>query len=232
MTNWLAETIFGIMFGAALLLGETPLGRPLKWAETFYHEMSHGLICLLTGGRIRKLEIEWNGAGCCTTVGGWRVPTLLAGYLGASLWGGVLYIVGWLLGTHGATLWLKVEVAVLAFVTLFWVRNFTTLIIMLFIGGTYGLAIAMPETQWLPFILQFIGIYVMLNAIRAPLYLIDGRHVGDGAMLADIFHILPEGFWIFLWFTFALFMLGVCMVMTLPHLAWIGPYVPVLKSLL
>jgi hypothetical protein len=220
-----ADVVFGGMVVLALLLSKSPFGWPLKWAETFYHELSHGIVCLLTWGRVKKIELEFNGAGCCTTSGGWRVPTLLAGYTGAALWGGMLYMGGWLLGAHGATLWLKIELAVIAFVFVVWARDWRTWLILMAIGGTYAWAIWGPESRWLPYFLQFVGVYVMLNAIRAPLFLIDGQHVGDGAALADIFRILPEGVWIALWWAFALAVMLACMVMTLPHFATLAAMV-------
>ncbi|NBV54813.1 MAG: hypothetical protein EBR79_03775, partial [Proteobacteria bacterium] len=112
--------IFLTMLIVAMALSKSPLGWPLKWAETFYHELSHGLACILTGGRVRRIELNLNGSGVCTTQGGWRLPILLAGYTGAALWGGVLYCAGWYLGVtngaHGATLWMKAELAVLVIV--------------------------------------------------------------------------------------------------------------------
>lgn len=227
---WWAEALFGMMVLAGLVLSKSFLGWPLKWAETFYHEISHGIICVLTGGRIHQIELEFNGAGCCRTKGGWRVPTLLAGYLGASLWGAALYMGGWLLGDSGVTMWLKLELGVLGVVFLLWARDWRTWVILLFIAGAYGLAITKVSHVYLPLFLQFAGIYIMLNAVRAPLFLIDGQHVGDGADLANILYI-PEGIWILLWLVFALMMMGLCMVLTLPQIhdfsapyiqAWLG----------
>lgn len=218
------EVVFATMVAVALALSKSRLGWPLKWAETFYHEFSHGMVCVLTGGKIQKIELKFNGAGCCTTRGGWRIPILLAGYMGASLWGGALYMIGWLLSGPGGVAWVRVELAILAVVFLFWVRDWRTVVIMLILAGIYASAMLMPDSKWLPLLLQFMGIYVMLNAIRAPLFLIDGQHVGDGAALADIFKILPEGFWIVLWWVFALLVMFTCMILTLPDFArWMRP---------
>lgn len=220
LSGFSADTIDDLIFAAMVMLGlglsHTRVGKPLAWAETFYHELSHGIICILTGGKIDHITLSFNGAGCCYTRGGWRIPTLLAGYAGSALWGGVLFMAGWLLGDHGATTWLKVELGVMAFVLVVWARDWRTWVILLTLGGFYGAAVLIRDVHYMPLILQFMGIYVLLNAIRAPLFLIDGQHVGDGAMLADIFHILPEGIWIALWFAFALLVMGVCMYLTLP----------------
>jgi len=52
------------------------------------------------------------------------------------------------------------------------------------------------------FFIQLVGIFVLLDAIRSPLYLLDGRDLGDGANLAS--HTwLPEIFWVVLWFVIA-----------------------------
>ncbi len=229
--RWWAEFVFGCMVVMALSLSKSRLGWPMKWAETFYHEFSHGMACVLTGGKIERIELEWNGAGCCYTRGGWRVPTLLAGYMGASLWGGFLYMAGWLAGAEGVTWWLKIELLILALVFVLWARDLTTWVILLMIAGVYALAAFQVSSVFLPLFLQFAGIYVMLNAVRAPLHLIDGKDVGDGAALADIFKIIPEGVWIALWFGFALAVMLACMLATLPvvHVwgmplvnAWLG----------
>jgi hypothetical protein len=214
---WWAELMFLTMVLLALAMSKSRVGWPLKWAETFYHELSHGIMCALTMGRVVRIELEFNGAGQCTTRGGWRVPTLLAGYAGASLWGAALYMGGWLLGDQGVTMWLKLELAVLGVVFLFWARDWRTWVILLTIAAVYLMAVLKFSSVYLPIFLQFAGIYVMLNAVRAPLFLIDGQHVGDGAALADILW-LPEGVWIALWLVFALMLLGLCMVLTLPQI--------------
>lgn len=208
--------VFFVMVAAALALSKSRLGWPLKWAETFYHELSHGLVCIVTGGWVKRITLRFDGSGVCTSSGGWRVPILLAGYSGAALWGGVLYLAGWTLSDSGGTFWLKCELAVMAVVFILWVRNLSTLIVLGMIAGVYAAAVAIEDKNFIPYILQFMGLYVLLNAIRAPLALIDGEHVGDGAALADIFKVLPEGFWILLWFVFALAVLLFCMMVTLP----------------
>lgn len=214
--------MFAGMLVAALSLSKSRLGWPLKWAETFYHEFSHGMMCWLTGGRVDHLVLRFDGSGTCYTRGGWSVPILLAGYLGAAVWGGVIYMSGWFLGESGATGYVKFELGVMIFAFVVLARDLRTWLILAIIGGIYALAIGMEDTRYLPVVLQFIGLYVMLNAVRSPLFLIDGAHVGDGAMLADRL-FLPEGVWIALWFGFALAVMGLCMVLTLPGLAgWLG----------
>ncbi len=216
--------LFGGLVLAALLVGMTRLGRPLQWAETFYHELSHGIACLLTLGQVQRITLKTNGSGSCTTRGGWRTLVLLSGYAGAALWGGTLYLVGAFLQNGGAILWLELEMAVLVIVMILWVRDLQTLAIILFLLGIYTLALLhgrsiVPGLDIIPWLLEFMGIYVLLNAIRAPLHLLDGQHVGDGAALQDIFVVVPEFVWVLMWFGFALLVLAFCAAQTLPGMA-------------
>ncbi len=220
-------TDYGIFFGLiilALVVGITPLRYPFQWMETYYHEMSHGLACLLTFGRVGRIKLFWNGGGYCTTRGGWRIPILLAGYTGAALWGGYLYIAGWVMMDGGAEKFLQLELVFLTIATVLWVRDPITLAISIIMGIIFYLPLQFPNAWFLTYIVQFIGIYVVLNAIRAPLYLIDGKHEGDGAGLADITFI-PEGVWIILWFLFACAVLLFLMIATLPGMQTMANYI-------
>lgn len=199
------ETLyFFTMLTLAIIISRTPLRYPFQWMETFFHELSHGLACILTFGRIHRIKLELNGSGVCSTYGGWRIPILLAGYAGAVTWGAVIYLAGWSLSTSDDVFLLYLLIGVLGVSTLFWVRNLTTLFIIGIMGLVFWLPTLVPETKIPAYAIEFYGIYVVQSAISAPLNLIDGKHVGDGADLADITLILPEGVWIALWFIYAL----------------------------
>ena len=63
---------------------------PLKILVVFFHELSHGLVAMLTGGEIVRIEVVKEQGGLCVTRGGSRFLTLSAGYLGSLMWGGVI----------------------------------------------------------------------------------------------------------------------------------------------
>jgi hypothetical protein len=65
---------------------------PLKILVVFFHELSHGLTALATGGRIVEIRLAANEGGLCITAGGSRFLTLNAGYLGSLVWGGVILL--------------------------------------------------------------------------------------------------------------------------------------------
>jgi len=49
---------------AAFIVDYLPfINLPFLWSETFFHEISHGLAALLTGGSIDSITLNFNGAG-------------------------------------------------------------------------------------------------------------------------------------------------------------------------
>jgi hypothetical protein len=64
---------------------------PFRLFVTFVHEAGHSLMALASGGRVIGFEVFSNGGGIATTAGGSRLLILPAGYLGAALFGAVLF---------------------------------------------------------------------------------------------------------------------------------------------
>lgn len=77
---------------AVLLLWRTTVVFPLKILVVFFHELSHGLMALLTGGEVLSINLTMDEGGLCTTRGGIRWVILSAGYLGSLLWGGFILL--------------------------------------------------------------------------------------------------------------------------------------------
>jgi hypothetical protein len=44
----------------------------------------------------------------------------------------------------------------------------------------------------------FVGLYVLIEALRSPFHLLDGERIGDGSELARLTY-LPEIVWIAVW---------------------------------
>ena len=223
------QLYFFIMLTVAILISRTPLKKPFLWMETFFHELSHGLAALFTFGWIHRITLSFNGAGCCTTSGGLRIPILLAGYAGAVTWGAVIFLAGWLMNAHGDILLLKILMSVIVFCTIMWVRDFKTLFIMVVMLGVFYLPTQASDPHIPSLAIEFLGIYVLQSALSAPLDLIDGKHVGDGADLANVTKIIPEGVWILLWMAYALatlFWLWQYITPIQDRFMWDYPYLP------
>ncbi|UWQ97015.1 M50 family metallopeptidase [Rhodobacteraceae bacterium M385] len=72
---------------AAFALWSTPVVMPLKLLVVFFHELSHGVAAVLTGGSIESISVNFQQGGEAWTRGGSRFLTLTAGYLGSLLIG-------------------------------------------------------------------------------------------------------------------------------------------------
>ena len=102
----------------------------LGWFETFFHEISHGLASVFTGGQISSIELDWNGSGLCYSGGGNGTITTFSGYFGASIWGSFIY----LLTSHENKTVNKISIGGLLTmmgIFIFYSGNFTTIIILL-----------------------------------------------------------------------------------------------------
>src|SRR5262245_25920199 len=90
--------ILGLAAVVALVLTFVPwlgvLAVPFRLLVTIVHELSHGLVALLTGGHFERFVVFPNGAGVAYTAGGWRALVIPAGYLGAALFGAALIVLG------------------------------------------------------------------------------------------------------------------------------------------
>jgi hypothetical protein len=76
-----------------IILGwESPILYPLKLLVVFFHESSHALVTILTGGYVEELVIVKEQGGHVISSGGNRFVILSAGYLGSLLWGVGIYI--------------------------------------------------------------------------------------------------------------------------------------------
>jgi len=67
------------------------LVTPLRLFVTYVHEAGHGVMALLTGGKIMGFVVSANGSGLTQTMGGSRALILPAGYLGAAAFGSILF---------------------------------------------------------------------------------------------------------------------------------------------
>ena len=194
------NSTFLIELTLALVVKAIPLVHlPLSWFQTFFHEFSHGLAALVSGGRIHSIEIAFDTSGICYTSGGVLPLVLFSGYTGSALWGALIYLS--VSAKHAKAIALSLALLV-GTVGLFWVRDWVTPWILLSITALFLLAYRYGNNIWTHRFVAFVGLYVLLESLRAPFHLLDGKHIGDGSELADLTY-LPEFFWILLWASIA-----------------------------
>lgn len=78
------------LMSLVVYLWASPVILPIKIMVVLFHEMSHGLMALLSGGKVISISITGEEGGSCETEGG--IPALIvsAGYLGSMFFGGLL----------------------------------------------------------------------------------------------------------------------------------------------
>jgi|TARA_B110000908_G_scaffold166908_1_gene218889 hypothetical protein len=196
---------FWLFLIAGAIIRQIPIvSIPFNWLETYFHEISHGLAAIATGGTIIKLQLFANGSGLCTTQGGSAFFISFFGYAGAILWGGLIYS---LAGHHQrlAQFFSGFVIFLLSASILLWARDILTIIILAALLTMFIMTIKLKKLKMLQKFVQLLGIIVLLNSMFSPLYLLDGRSLGDGATLSASTAI-PEILWVTIWLLLALTM--------------------------
>ncbi len=68
----------------------SPAIQPVKLMVVLFHEMSHGIVALASGGKVLNIGITADEGGFCESDGGVTLLIVSAGYLGSMLTGGLL----------------------------------------------------------------------------------------------------------------------------------------------
>lgn len=90
--DWKQLSLLAGLMVAVVILWNSWIVYPLQLLVVFFHELSHGLMAIATGGAIQEIQVVAQQGGTCVTVGGSRFLTLSAGYLGSLIWGGVILV--------------------------------------------------------------------------------------------------------------------------------------------
>lgn len=193
-----------VLMAAALILGQTPyLSNIFDWQLVFFHEISHGLAALLSGGDIVEIELNFDGSGVCFTRGGWPFLISLAGYAGAVAFGVFIYLLAGFLPREFVLAALTALVALFTAAGSFYARSFSTAVIIFVLTLMQAAAVKFRNRLSPRLFLKLTGLYLVLASISALLNLWRANAEGsDAARLAALTH-LPEGLWLSLWLALA-----------------------------
>lgn len=188
------------------LLWHTWWVYPLKILVVFFHELSHGLAAIVTGGEIAGIELLAKEGGLCRTLGGNRFLTLSAGYLGSLLWGGLILVAA--SRTRHDQLVTAALGALLIFASLVWVRPIFSFGFPFAVAAGLGLLVVGLKAServndWLG---KTIGLTSMLYALLdIKDDILDRPHLkdSDAAMLSQLTG-LPTLAWGLIWIALAL----------------------------
>jgi len=135
--HWQMLALAALVFA----LWQTPVALPLKLLVVLFHELSHGLAAVATGGSIESLTVTADQGGLAVTRGGSRFAVLTAGYLGSLLLG--LAVFATALRSTADRVVLGVLGGVLLIVAALYIREGFALLFCLAAGG------AMLAGAWL-----------------------------------------------------------------------------------
>ncbi|ACA86391.1 M50 family metallopeptidase [Shewanella woodyi] len=197
---------FELMF--AFLITRLPyISVPFKWLESYFHELSHGLASLVTGGSVSHIQLFPNGAGLCFTQGGWPIAIGFSGYFGAALWGYLIFILAtWPKGIRVSFAFLGSAVVL---TTLLWGRDLLTISILACLAVLFLLPLKLNNNRFMDSGLRVMALMIMLNALASPTVLLGLSGKGDASMLASQTWI-PAWVWVFVWLVISALMIFLC----------------------
>jgi hypothetical protein len=195
------------MFVLAVFLWHSVLLVPIKALVVLFHEVSHGLAAVITGGQITRIELSERFGGVCYFTGGSAAVALPAGYLGSMLWGALLLLAG------RSEKRSRAVAALLGFfligMTLRYIRTPLGLGVGLAWGLGFMVLVHRTSGALTALVLQFIGLTSMLYAILDIKEDLIDRSVpiSDAARFAQLMGGTPL-LWGVVWITLALVATG------------------------
>jgi len=212
-----SATILVISSIVIIMLWHYPVLDPLKILVVFFHETSHALASLLTGGTVLEMVVETNKGGHVLSSGGNRFIVASAGYLGSLLWGILIYIAASLSKYDKGIMGLLG--LILLVVTVVFMRNGAGLIFGIVMGslmsaGAYFLSHAINDI-----LLRIIGISSMLYV---PLDIYDDTIRRAGSVKSDATTIAETiggttMLWGILWGLISIVTIALCLLWTVRH---------------
>lgn len=193
-----------IMAGFAIALKLSVVGIPFSYFTTYFHELGHGLVAVLVGGEIDRIELNLDGSGACYYWASSHFLPALAGYALTPVFGALVFLLGLGIRDQGSRTkyWLVVAVLGAAFsVGVFHIRDLVTALILSGLVATMAAALYWSRYGYL--FLKFIGIFMMVDVFAKASYLLDYSDQGDHYALWQLTGI-PMFLWVLLWFAISL----------------------------
>ncbi len=162
---------------------------PLNLFVTYIHEASHSAATLISGGEVVGFEVFPDGSGVAYRLGGagWLVKP--AGYLGAALFGSVLFFMMNRFPRYVNQMAILIGVGMVAFSVLFARTDGSFLTLAMFIGiisglGLMGLGAKAPRWATM-LLLNVLAVSTALNAVMDVWWLTQNTGASLGAIQND-----------------------------------------------
>ena len=141
---------------------EYPVLYPLKLLVVFFHESSHAIATILTGGTVKELVINKDQGGHVISQGGNPFIILSAGYIGSLLFGVVIYIAS-VKSHYDKIIMMALAIGIIV-ITVLLSRSLFSWIFGLLSGGAMLLMAKYLAEQYNDFALRLIGLTSMMYA--------------------------------------------------------------------
>lgn len=174
---------------------------PVNLLVTFLHEFGHSLWALLTWWSVNSIQINSDWSWFATTSWWFRTIVLMWGYIWSAILGNILLYI-W----SKKKKWSEITIYILAWIMIFtsiiWYSSIISSVILLIIGWLF--IFLAKKSEFDSVILQFLW-------IASLLYIIEDFSVwpsSDLAKFSDIFVILPQSLWMYIWLIIVIVITG------------------------
>jgi hypothetical protein len=190
---------------------------PLQLFTTFIHEAGHSLAAILTGGRVDEFVVSLDSSGYARTAGGMRAIIIPAGYLGAAVFGSVLFYFNNRFPSAVRPLAFALGVGMIAFSVFFARPDETGLPLALILGAGFGVLLMFLGARapgWITMlVLNVLAVSTALEAFIDLRYLVSfigasrGEIVNDAVKFSqDVTPLVPPSVIAVIWAGIALVM--------------------------
>ena len=208
--HWQMILISGIVFA----LWGSPVVTPLRILIVFFHEISHALAAIFTGGSVERIALYSNEGGLTITRGGSRFIISSAGYLGSLLIGVALFLIA--VNSARDRIAMAVLGALLIGITALYTRDRFGIVFGLAMGGLMLVMARKVSIVVNDLMLRVIGlssmIYVPYDIVSDTLLRPEGAmgQYSDAYALASI--TFGSGkMWGLIWLGISLFVIALCL---------------------
>lgn len=202
-----------LAFVVVFFLWWTPFLFPFRIFTTAVHEVSHAIASIAMSGSSGNIQLFWNGGGVTQVAIGGTISAIVifsAGYLGTVMFGGFLLLASKRANMRRQLLW--AITAGLGLMTVMFIRDVTSLLLVLISGGLVGLVAYKGPDIVVTFTVYVLALMSCLNSVMDLFWLITGLtnpfHTGfnDAIGLARYTGI-PAIFWAGAWGLLGAFMM-------------------------
>jgi len=200
-----------LLTALSFFMWDSILFFPIKLLVVILHEISHGIIAIITGGKILALEINFNLGGKCITEDGNQFLIAFAGYPGSFLFGAALFF-----STYKPKLKIFILSIIAVIIFLFAVNTMNNTLLsflsILIAFSIFAINKFIPEPI-ANFIFRVIGliscVYVIYD-IKEDVFN-NNNYLSDASLISEITG-LSSTFWGLLWIFISL--IGIILLVT------------------